>query len=36
MDTEWTIQTRELTANLKLRRKYICEKYKGTIEDLFK
>ncbi|MEZ5198972.1 MAG: hypothetical protein R2764_22115 [Bacteroidales bacterium] len=34
MDTEWTIQTRELTANLKLRRKYICEKYKNVIEGL--
>ena len=36
MDEEWTIQTRELTANLKLRRKYICEKYKQTIDELFK
>jgi len=36
MKEEWTIQTRELTANLKLRRKYICEKYKDVIEDLFK
>lgn len=36
MEEEWTIQTRELTANLKLRRKYICEKYKDVIEDLFK
>ncbi len=35
MDTEWTIQTRELTANLKLRRKYIFEKYKDVIENLF-
>ena len=36
MEEEWTIQTRELTANLKLRRKFICEKYKAIIEDLFK
>ena len=35
MEEEWTIQTRELTANLKLRRKYICEKYKDEIEGLF-
>ncbi len=36
MEEEWAIQTRELTANLKLRRKYICEKYKDVIENLFK
>lgn len=36
MDTEWTIQSRELTANLKLRRKFIFEKYKDVIEQLFK
>ncbi len=35
MDTEWSIQTRELTANLKLRRKYIFEKYNDVIEGLF-
>ena len=35
MEEEWTIQTRELTANLKLRRKYIFEKYKDVIEGLF-
>lgn len=35
MDTEWSIQTRELTANLKLRRKYIFEKYKAVIDNLF-
>jgi len=35
MENEWTIQTRELTANLKLRRKYICEKYNDVIEGLF-
>ena len=36
MEEEWTIQTQELTANLKLRRKYICEKYQAEIEALFK
>ncbi|MEZ5083323.1 MAG: long-chain fatty acid--CoA ligase [Bacteroidales bacterium] len=36
MEEEWTIQTQELTANLKLRRKFICEKYKDEIEALFK
>lgn len=35
MDREWTIQTRELTANLKLRRNYICDKYKEQIQRLF-
>lgn len=35
MKEEWSIQTRELTANLKLRRNYICEKYKGVIEKIF-
>jgi len=35
MEEEWTIQTRELTANLKLRRNFICEKYKETIEKIF-
>lgn len=36
MNTEWTIQSRELTANLKLRRKFIFEKYKDVIEGVFK
>ena len=36
MNLEWTIETRELTANLKLRRKYIFEKYQNIIEELFK
>ncbi len=36
MDKEWTIQTRELTANLKLRRNFICEKYKDNIQQIFK
>jgi long-chain acyl-CoA synthetase len=35
MEQEWTIQTRELTANLKLRRNYICDKYKEQIQQLF-
>ena len=35
MEKEWSIETRELTANLKLRRKYIFEKYKDVIESLF-
>ena len=35
MDKEWSIETRELTANLKLRRKFIFEKYKDVIESLF-
>ena len=36
LEKEWTIETRELTANLKLRRKYIFEKYEKEIEKLFK
>ncbi len=36
LDKEWTIETRELTANLKLRRKYIYEKYAAEIEGLFR
>ena len=36
LDKEWTIETRELTANLKLRRKFIFEKYNSDIEGLFK
>ena len=35
MEEEWSIQTRELTANLKLRRNYICNKYKDVIEKVF-
>jgi long-chain acyl-CoA synthetase len=35
MDSEWSIQSGELTANLKLRRNYICNKYKPVIEKLF-
>jgi long-chain acyl-CoA synthetase len=36
LDHEWTVETGELTANLKLKRSYICEKYKEQIEGLFK
>jgi len=35
MDSEWSIQSGELTANLKLRRNFICNKYKQVIEKLF-
>lgn len=35
MNAEWSIQSGELTANLKLRRNYICNKYKPVIEKLF-
>ncbi|MCB0804293.1 MAG: long-chain fatty acid--CoA ligase [Bacteroidales bacterium] len=35
MEEEWSIQTRELTANLKLRRNYIYEKYKEVINRIF-
>lgn len=32
---EWSVQTGELTPTLKLRRNFIAEKYKETIEGLF-
>lgn len=32
---EWTPQTRELSPTLKLRRKYLSEKYKDLIEEIF-
>jgi long-chain acyl-CoA synthetase len=35
MDSEWSIQSGELTANLKLRRNFICNKYKKSIDKLF-
>jgi len=35
LDAEWTVDTGELTASLKLRRLYILEKYKGKVEKLF-
>jgi len=36
IDHEWSIETGELTANLKLKRSYILDKYKDKIEQLFK
>jgi len=36
IDHEWTVETGELTANLKLKRSYIFEKYKAEVERLFK
>ena len=35
MDTEWSVESGELTASLKLRRGYIMEKYKAKIASLF-
>jgi long-chain acyl-CoA synthetase len=35
LDAEWTVDSGELTASLKLRRPFINEKYKGKIEKLF-
>jgi long-chain acyl-CoA synthetase len=35
MESEWSIQSGELTANLKLRRNFICNKYRETIDKLF-
>ena len=35
MKNEWSIQTREMTANLKLRRRFITEKYKDVIDAVF-
>ena len=35
MDTEWTVDTGELTASLKLRRGHIMEKYKPEVDQLF-
>jgi long-chain acyl-CoA synthetase len=35
MDAEWTILSGELTATLKLRRKFIAEKYKSTIDAIY-
>lgn len=36
IDHEWSIETGELTANLKLKRNYILEKYREEVERLFK
>jgi long-chain acyl-CoA synthetase len=35
MDAEWTIQGGELTATLKLRRKFIAEKFKSYIDAIY-
>ncbi|MEI6061561.1 MAG: long-chain fatty acid--CoA ligase [Bacteroidota bacterium] len=35
LDTEWTVDSGELTATLKLRRTFISEKYKTNIDKLF-
>ncbi len=35
LDKEWTIETGEITANLKMKRQYICEKYRDTIQTIF-
>jgi len=35
LDTEWTVDSGELTATLKLRRSLINERYKTTIDKLF-
>lgn len=35
MKEEWTIQSGELTANLKLRRNFICKKYEPVINKIF-
>ncbi|MEI8046035.1 MAG: long-chain fatty acid--CoA ligase [Bacteroidota bacterium] len=35
LDSEWTVDSGELTATLKLRRSLVYERYKSTIEKLF-
>jgi len=35
LDHEWSVDTGELTANLKVKRRYICERYEDKIEKLF-
>lgn len=35
MSAEWGVETGELTPTLKLKRNFICEKYKGIIDKLF-
>jgi long-chain acyl-CoA synthetase len=35
LDSEWTVDSGELTATLKLRRSLISERYKTTIDKLF-
>ncbi len=36
IDHEWSLETGELTANLKLKRSYIQDKYKEEVDKLFK
>jgi long-chain acyl-CoA synthetase len=36
IDHEWSMETGELTANLKLKRSYILDTYKDKVEKLFK
>ena len=36
IDHEWSIETGELTANLKVKRAYILDKYKEEVDRLFK
>lgn len=36
IDHEWSLETGELTANLKLKRNYILDSYKDEVERLFK
>jgi long-chain acyl-CoA synthetase len=36
IDHQWSLETGELTANLKLKRAYILDKYKDEVERLFK
>jgi len=35
IDHEWTVESGEITANLKLKRKFIQQRYKKTINELF-
>ncbi len=35
MDALWSIETGELTANMKLKRDFICKKYKTQVDKLF-
>lgn len=36
IDHEWSLETGELTANLKLKRSYILDKYKDEVDRLFR
>jgi long-chain acyl-CoA synthetase len=35
LDHEWSVDSGELTANLKVKRRYICERYQDKINKLF-